>query len=95
MDISPGSDHTQMVFKDRKENTIKDNHTTWISSSKIVETSPKKVKVAYNGRNKIKLTWTAKPKITDFEACIHPNHIPSEVIKQSIEHGIFGDVEES
>ena len=57
-----------MVFKDRKENTIKDNHTIWISVSKIVETSPKKVKMAYKGRNKIKSARAAKPKITDFEA---------------------------
>ena len=31
LDISSDSNCTQMVFKDRKENTIKDNHTIWIS----------------------------------------------------------------
>ena len=31
LDISSDSNCTQMVFKDRKENTIEDNHTIWIS----------------------------------------------------------------
>ena len=35
-----------------------------------------------------------KPKITDLEAHLRLNHIPLEVIRQSIEHGIFEDVEE-
>ena len=53
LDISLDDNYTKMVFKDRSENTIKDNHTIWISASKIVETSPKKLRKAYKGSNKI------------------------------------------
>ena len=76
-----------MVFKDRSENTTKDKHTIWISASKIVETSPKKVKKAYkSNNNKIKSVRVVKPTITDLEARLCLNHIPLEVIRQSLDH---------
>ena len=94
LDLSLDSNYNQMVFKDRSENITKDNHTVWISASKIVVASPKKVKKAYKGNNnKIKSVRAVKPKITDLEAHPRLNHIPLEVIRQSVEHGIFEDVE--
>ena len=95
LDMSLDSNYNQMVFEDRSENITKDNHTVWISASKIVVAPPKKVKKAYKGNNnKIKSVRVVKPKITDLEAHLRLNHIPLEVIRQSIEHGIFEDVED-
>ena len=94
VDISLGNNYTQMVLKDRIKNTTKDRNTIWISASKIVETSPKKVKKAYKGNNKIKSVRVVKLTITDLEAHLRLNHIPLEVIRQSIDHGILEDAEE-
>ena len=59
-----------------------------------MKASSRRIKSVLKKKSNIKSTRAAKPTITDFEAHIHPDHIPMEVIKQSIEHGIFDDVEE-
>ena len=59
-----------------------------------MKTPSKWIRGVLKKRNDIESVWVVKPTTTDLEAHLHLNHIPLEVIRQSIEHGIFEDVEE-
>ena len=93
LDITLEKNYHEMIFKDRRVNTVKDNYTIWIRAKDILETSPKNIKHEKKSRSHIKAIRVAKPEITDLEAHLRLNHIPLEVIRQSLDHKIFEDVE--
>ena len=59
-----------------------------------MKTSSRRIKSVLKKKSDIEPVGAGRPKVTDLEAHLCLNHIPLEVIRQSVEHGIFEDVEE-
>ena len=58
-----------------------------------MKTSSKWIRSVLKKKNNVEPVGAGKPKITDLEARLCLYYIPLEVIKQSVEYGMFDDVE--